>query len=335
MPEVEDFKNLDSVIESIRDEFDLAGVSLAVVRDDRLVYTQAYGYSDRENSIHAKTDNIFRIASVSKLITAVTIFWLIENGEISLEEKVFGDGGILGNDFGIPGNFVDQITVRHLLEYGSGLSSGSGANTINARVERNLTNPPGTNYVYNNIDYQILGRIIEQISKKNEENLNYENFVKKHILSFCDIENMAIRRDQRMENEVQYYTPTGLISNPSMANSDASAGWAGSATDLARLLVRINNNPIVEDILSSTYTSYTQSQAAAGIQNRPPFIYDRWIYYGDMAGTRAVVHKMDERTGYVLLINTSISNNFLYYARLFNIDTAIRNVTVWPSHDKF
>jgi len=321
-----DDEDIDSAVLSIMEEFNFAGASLAVVRDDQIVYTQAYGYSDRENSIAAKPADFFRIASVSKLITAVTIFTFIEDEKITLDDKVFGNDSILGDDFGAPGMYVGDISVRHLLEYGSGFADGGSgitqADRIRSRVTGALTHPPGTSYVYKNIDYLILGRIIEKITGS-----TYEHYVQDTILSFCGITDMAIGGSEKKPNEVNYYTPSGPLAIASLSMSDSAGGWVASASDLAQFFIRINRNPTVEDILSSTYTSYTPTPAAAHVNNLPPFADDVWFYFGDMAGTRAVMCKLDERTGYVLLINTSVNDdNPRYYTRLSKIETAIYNI---------
>lgn len=337
LPGEEIFENLDRVIESIREEFNFAGVSVAVVRDDRLVYSNAYGYSDRENSIPAETTNLFRIASVSKLITAVTVFRLIEEKVITLDDRVFGDNSILNSDFGTPGQYVDQITVRHLLEYGSGfIDGGTGttqADRIRSRVTADLNDPPGTFYSYKNIDYLILGRIIEKVT----DSVSYEKYVQDNILSLCGINSMAIGGNERKPDEVKYYTPQGTLPITSLAMNDSSGGWIATATDLAKLLVRINRNQVKPDILSSTYSTYTPTQAARSVSNIPPFAYNQWFYFGDMAGTRAVMRKIDERTGYVVLINTSIigDNNFRYYGRLSLIEDALTSIRRWSPYDLF
>jgi len=331
-----DFTNLDSVLELLRGEFNFVGLSLAVVRDDRLVYAQSYGYSDMENSIPAAASDIYRIASVSKLITAVAIFKLVEEGIIALDEKVFGAGSIFGDDYGTPGTHVSDITVRHLLEYGSGFTDGGSGSTIAERISSraaiDLPNPPGTIYDYKNIDYIILGRIIEKVT-----GFGYEKYLQDTVLLSCGITNMAIGTGERRSGEVKYYTPSGPLAISSLAMSDSAGGWTAAASDLARFFVRINRSQIKEDILSSTYTTYTQTPAAFGVSNLPPFQNSIWNYFGDMAGTRAVMSRLDDRTGFVLLVNTSLTgnDNYGFYVQQARIGIALRKIIVWPSHDLF
>jgi len=130
------------------------GASLAIAYKGRLVFSEGYGYTDvgmkvsffpsfggvlsprglrfEIPSVPVTTNHLFRIASLSKPITSVAVFRLIEEGKLDLGERVFGEGvsgvslnferGILGNNFGTPprDSLINEITVQHLLEHTSG-----------------------------------------------------------------------------------------------------------------------------------------------------------------------------------------------------------------------
>ena len=76
-------------------QWNLAGMTMAIVKDGKLVFAHGYGYSDVEAKTAVNPGNLFRIASVSKLITAVEIMKLVEKKVISLDSKVFGPKAIL------------------------------------------------------------------------------------------------------------------------------------------------------------------------------------------------------------------------------------------------
>src|SRR5262249_1031455 len=65
------------------------GGALAVVKDRRLVYAKGYGWADREKKIPVKADSLFRIASVSKPITAVAVMRLVEQKKLNLDARAF------------------------------------------------------------------------------------------------------------------------------------------------------------------------------------------------------------------------------------------------------
>lgn len=68
----------------------IRGVSIAIMKDQKLVYCKGLGWADKELEIPVEAGNIFRIASASKLITAVGIMKLVDDGKLSLKDKVFG-----------------------------------------------------------------------------------------------------------------------------------------------------------------------------------------------------------------------------------------------------
>ena len=86
-------KRLDQTIERFMNQWEIKGASLAIMKDGKLIYSKGYGYADEENDVKTDVNHIFRIASVSKLITAAGIMKLVENGKLSLEDKVFGEDG--------------------------------------------------------------------------------------------------------------------------------------------------------------------------------------------------------------------------------------------------
>jgi len=97
---------------------------MSIVKDGKLVYAHGFGYADVQAKQQVTPGNLFRIASVSKLITAVAIMKLVEKKAISLDSKVFGPKAILKDP--VFNNVVDKrlynITVRHLLAHAGGWS---------------------------------------------------------------------------------------------------------------------------------------------------------------------------------------------------------------------
>ena len=75
-------KRLDQTIERFMNQWEIKGASLAIMKDGKLIYSKGYGYADEENDVKTDVNHIFRIASVSKLITAAGIMKLVENGEL-------------------------------------------------------------------------------------------------------------------------------------------------------------------------------------------------------------------------------------------------------------
>ena len=88
------------IAEDFMRRFGVPGLSVALSRDGALVYEETFGVATRESNEPFSTSSLFRIASVSKPITSVGIFTLVEKGKIGLQDRVFGPGAILGPEYG-------------------------------------------------------------------------------------------------------------------------------------------------------------------------------------------------------------------------------------------
>src|SRR3954462_1899841 len=82
--------SVDRVMTDFMAKYSVPGLSLAITKDGRLVYSKAYGKADETQPL--PTNHLFRIASLSKQITSIAIMRLLDQGKISLDQKVFGPG---------------------------------------------------------------------------------------------------------------------------------------------------------------------------------------------------------------------------------------------------
>ena len=119
---------IDHNVERFLRRNNLAGASLSIAKDGKVVFAKGYGFADKERSISVQPYNLFRIASVSKLVTAVAIMKLVEFDSLSLESKVFGINGILNDSsyLSYKDKKVEQITVRQLLNHSAGWTNRWG-----------------------------------------------------------------------------------------------------------------------------------------------------------------------------------------------------------------
>ena len=83
-------------------QYSVPALSMAISKNGAFVYDEARGMADRQHAGQVDTSSLFRIASVTKPITSVTIFTLIEKGKLNLSDKVFGPSGVLGTRYGKP-----------------------------------------------------------------------------------------------------------------------------------------------------------------------------------------------------------------------------------------
>lgn len=245
-----------------REKFGVPGLSVAFARRGELVYQAAFGMADEAAGEVLTTDHRFRIASISKPITAVAIFTLLEQGKLGLDDKVFGPDGQLAPAPGTklhPG--VADITIRHLLTHTCGGWRNDGDDpmfrhrdldhpALIARTLRDqpLEHTPGERYAYSNFGYCLLGRVIEKLTGE-----SYAGHLQDHIFPRCGIAGMTIAGNtlaERQPAEVIYHGRNGEDPyNMNVRRMDAHGGWLATPRDLVKFLVRTDGNPAPPDLL--------------------------------------------------------------------------------------
>ena len=95
-----DIPAVDDAVTSFMSQYGVPGAALAVSVNGNMVYSKGYGLANVEENTATQADDVFRLASVTKVITSAAIFNLVDQNIIALDDKVFGPDGILGDDFG-------------------------------------------------------------------------------------------------------------------------------------------------------------------------------------------------------------------------------------------
>ena len=282
--------NFDVAMTNLLNDFDIPGGQLAITYQGRLVYSRGFGFADSSTNTAVCPDNIFRIASLSKQITAITIMHLYEQGRVGLNDLVFGPNGILPEPIyqSILDTRVYNIRVRHLLSHQGGwdraISGDPMTNTYAIALamavpppapietiiqymlsKKRLDFTPGKSAGYSNLGYSILGKVIEKIT-----NQKYETYVRDTILAPLGITDMYCGRSllvNKLPKEVHYYDDpsatlvpsifdtTVMVSWPfggfNMETLESAGAWVASAQDLCKLMCAVDKFNSRPDILSS------------------------------------------------------------------------------------
>ncbi|MFN8445886.1 MAG: serine hydrolase domain-containing protein [Caldilineaceae bacterium] len=146
------------------------GLALAITRGEEVLYLKGYGSANGQQPITPQTQ--FLIASLSKSFTAVAVLQLVEAGQIELDAPV---QRYLPDFTLADAAAAKTITVRQLLNQVSGLGDtgfpemrlpapATLAERITQMQRARLAAAPGTSYIYFNVNYQILARIVEVVS---------------------------------------------------------------------------------------------------------------------------------------------------------------------------
>lgn len=176
---------LDALVERVRTTFDVPGMAVAIVKDDRVVLAGGYGVLSTQTGARVNAQSLFPIASNSKVVTATALGILVEEGKVEWDAPVIR----YLPWFRLSDPFVTrELTVRDLLVHRSGLGLGAGdllwwpPSTYSRReiLERLAAIPLATSfrsaYAYDNVLYLAAGEIIEEAS-----GLSWEEFVRTRI----------------------------------------------------------------------------------------------------------------------------------------------------------
>ena len=343
---------IDQGMTAFMSQYNIPGMAIAITLNDQLVYVNSYGQASVENNQPVTTQSLFRISSLSKQITSVAIMRLLDEGKLSLNSTVFGNGSILGNTYGSqpysPG--VTNITVGELLHHTEGGWPGTGdafgqnfSYTIPQLMNWQLNNVPlldtipGQSYHYSQFGYTVLGRVIEKIT-----GLPYDQAVQQLVLQPSGISDMQIAGNTlaaRLPNEVEYYGQNN--EDPyyvPVARMDAANGWVASATDLARFLVHVDGMSNLTIISSNavnamTTGSYANPKYGCGWELNLYNIFHHGNWPG--TGTSQAITTQDGNFNYVILANTG-SNDPNFSGNMDNIFwNAVNNISTWPGYDLF
>ena len=331
------------------DKYLVPGFSVAVGHSGRLVYRDAFGWAERDAHEPVTPSHLFRIGSISKPITSVAIFKLIEEGHLSLADRVFGAGALLGADFGPPPfpRFVEDITIEHLLTHSCGGWGNRHDDPMSMKREmdhaqliawtvRNqaLTNMPGRVYAYSNFGFCLLGRVIEKITKR-----PYEDFVINAVLRGCGIDDMVVGGNTLMERrpgEVKYYGQNG--ENPygmNLTRLDSVGGWIATPTDLVQFAMHVSGFRQPASILKAwtiaamTAPSAPNSGYAKGWEvNRA----GNWWHFGTIPGSKSIMVRARGGFCWAAIANSrdTISRNSIMSRDLNRLMwTMVRLVKAW------
>lgn len=163
--------DVDRIVRMRMQERNIPGAAVAVVKNGRVVKIKGYGLASLEFSAPVTNDTVFEIGSVSKQMTAAGIMLLVQDGKVSLDERI---SKYLPNT---PEAWKD-VTVRHLLTHSSGIKSYTSLTgfELSRRVKIDgfikqlspypLEFAPGEKNIYSNSGYNLLAYIIETQSGK-------------------------------------------------------------------------------------------------------------------------------------------------------------------------
>lgn len=259
----ESFRALDSFIIKKMAETRTPGLSIALIRDDEVIYAKGFGFRDVEATKPATPRTIYGIGSITKSFTALAILQLVSEGKVSLDDPVT--------------NYVDvdidhhesKVTIHHLLTHSSGIPALGYAEALisgllgSKREWLPIAKPediipfmegaskwavakPGSRFFYLNEGYVLLGKIIESVT-----GMPYREYVRENILKHLKMTRSYFTKE-RVASDPDVATPYIIMKDGELRPGrfpygiEADGGLLSNVLDLANYIKMYLNDGVFE-----------------------------------------------------------------------------------------
>lgn len=339
----------DSQVQAFMQRWNLTGGAVAVTRNGRLVLARGYGVTDAGGSTPVQPDTLFRLASLSKPITAIAVMKLVQDGALSLDLRVFPYLALgPASD-----SRMNSITVRHLLEHTGGwdrdvagdpvfdarriaqtmgVPSPPDAQTLLRHMLRQpLQYEPGTRYAYSNFGYVVLGEVVAKASGQ-----RYDDFLRTLMLQ-AGVQRARIGASLpagRLPGEAGYVMPAGASVVSSVFDSQpgqvpfpyggfaleplaAAGGWVASAIDLVAIASLVDGVAHRPDLLNATTLAEMKRRPGYDSGQTSSWYAKGWqvntfgniFHQGSLPGTSTLLASLSNGTQWAAVFNGRSDSN--------------------------
>lgn len=300
-------KKIDSLLNYLTENSKFMG-QVALRENGKIIFEKGYGFSNLETKQKANANTIYKIGSISKTFTAVMIMQLIEERKLKLETSLAKYYPQIKN--------AEKITISHLLYHRTGIKDFVNADSTivgskNYSKEEMLTilykyDPlfePNAKYEYSNTNYYLLGRIIEDITKKDYKTNCTERIINKIQLTRTTL----VDKIDANNNEAYSYNfiDSKWTATPEwdMSIAFGAGGISSSASDITKFTTALFNEQLVKKSSLDEMTKINQSYGKGLIVL--PFGERKFYgHTGGIEGFRTVVgHYPAENFSIALYVN--------------------------------
>jgi len=248
----------EAAIQSIMQSNPVVGLSVAVVKNNKVIYNHSFGFKDVEKQLPLTNASIFRIASISKSFTTTAIMQLVAEKKIRLDQDI---SELVGFKVRNPAYPNTVITLKMALSHRSSINDSEGYFSLDAIDP--ATNPnfakcynayePDKGYMYCNLNYNLAGSILEKIT-----GIRFDKYIQQQILdplglyggyNVNALDSNLIAKIYEFNKETQGFTlspnayapRTEEINNYTMGRTtpifSPTGGMKISANDLAKYMI--------------------------------------------------------------------------------------------------
>ncbi len=310
---------IDSICKVFLTESGIAGFSIAITKDNKMIFTQGYGHSNIEKDEKASPHTIYPMASVSKLVTAVAIMKLVDQKLLRLEDRVVNILPDFPNQ-----KYMEEITVNHMLRHTSGLVDfGHWADSlylsdglVNDRefisfIDQPLLFKPGTAFSYSNSGFRTLTLITEKLS-----GLSFHDYVFNEISGPMNMTSLGdwphnMNRDNATVNYKRKKDSLFVGTVMDIPYDDGDGGLSASVVDLVKLPGLLSNQKLIptrllDIMLTPTDLGPVKIDYGTGVRLGELLGHKAWGHTGGASGSTIakLSHFPDDSLSLAILINT-------------------------------
>lgn len=314
---------IDTIVHSDMKAGDIPGASILIVKDDKVFLNKGYGYANLEKKIKAKPTTKYEIASNTKAFTGYAISELAQEGKLKLNDKVSKY---------IPGFYMtyndkkQDITIKQLLGQKSGIPSDitsedkteqygdSIKNLVNSIKGKELNHKPGDTFEYSNMNYDVLGLVIQNVSKE-----SYQSYIKNHILTPLHMKQTSFKTtNTKSKNEAVGYEQSGgsiKKSAPSFNIGDTPAAYLMSNTRDLEHWVKMQLSPSdkTKDIVNQSHQTINESQGEDDANGYASGWFTNtnanYIYHNGTLDNFSSVILLNPKKSYAIVVLANINSN--------------------------
>jgi CubicO group peptidase (beta-lactamase class C family) len=263
---------MDGLIKAHMDDQHIAGATVSIIKDGRLLFTRGYGYSDLEQKVPVVPEKtLFRIGSISKLFVWTAIMQLYEQGKLDLEADV----NTYLEDIAIPETYPEPVTLKHIMTHSAGFEEyviglfakdSSSLKPLKEIFQQQMparVRPPGKFSSYSNHATGLAAYIVERISGE-----PFASYVEKHITGPLGMSRTTFRQpiphhlSPDMSKGYQYQNGTYREKTFEYVPLAPVGAASSTATDMARLMMAcLHPGKSGKQILDSSTHRLMQSNA--------------------------------------------------------------------------
>ena len=334
-----------AAIRTALESAEVPGAAVAIVEEGRDPFFAGIGVRDLDEVGAIGPHTVFRVASLSKLVTVAVILSLAEDGLLSLDDRVVDRLPA----FRVAESFdPSAITVRHLLTHTSGLPDiaplicpeSSASEWVASRTDMTLWAPAGEVWDYSNTGYTVAAAVAETVSGQSFTDLAEERvFLPLGMSDTTYDAALAADRDHASGHGIEGSISVLGIADYTCPALDGSAGLITSATDYARFLVglfgsdaalleRASVAELTESAVSQHVVPWERYGLGLDITDDPELGVEVLAHDGELPGYRAGFLVVPSEQRMVVLLTNG--NPFDWWAPLRRAMAALREIPLEP-----